>query len=68
MDDLKKNLTEAEKEAKEAERKRQAIINEEKSQPLNVDTLSREGPVGFLFILVIILTIQEIHSELRHDD
>ena len=68
MDDLKKNLTEAEKEAKEAERKRQAIINEEKSQPLNVDTLSREGPVGLLFILVIILTIPEIHSELRHDD
>lgn len=43
LEELKKSLNEAEKESKEVENKKKALIKEEKSQPLNVDTLSREG-------------------------
>jgi len=43
LEDLRKSLNEAEKESKEVENKKKALIKEEKSQPLNVDTLSKEG-------------------------
>ena len=43
LEELKKSLNEAVKESKEVENKKKALIKEEKSQPLNVDTLSKEG-------------------------
>lgn len=43
LEDLKKSLCEAEKESKEVENKKKALLKEEQSQPLNVDTLSKEG-------------------------
>eukprot|EP00088_Acartia_fossae_P071219 TRINITY_DN9734_c0_g1_i1.p1 TRINITY_DN9734_c0_g1~~TRINITY_DN9734_c0_g1_i1.p1 ORF type:complete len:382 (+),score=166.82 TRINITY_DN9734_c0_g1_i1:91-1236(+) len=43
LDQLKASLQDVEKQSSELEKKKMQIMKEEKSQPLNVDTLSKDG-------------------------